>query len=35
VSDYLGDPIEVDKAALKLNHAREFVKKIKNDFNNI
>ena len=31
ISDYLGDPIESEKVELILNHAREFVQKIKND----
>jgi uncharacterized protein (UPF0332 family) len=35
VSDYLGDPIEPEKAGLTLNHAREFVEKIKSDLGNL
>ncbi len=32
ISDYLGDPIESEKAGITLSHAREFVGKIKSDF---
>ena len=35
ISDYLGDPIDREKAELTLNHAREFVQKIKNDLVNL
>lgn len=31
ISDYLGDPIESEKAELTLHHAREFIQKIKNE----
>lgn len=31
ISDYLGDPIEGDKAELTLKYAREFVQKVKID----
>jgi uncharacterized protein (UPF0332 family) len=31
ISDYLGDPIEREKAELTLDHAHEFVQKVKND----
>jgi uncharacterized protein (UPF0332 family) len=32
ISDYLGDPIETDKAKLTLEHARELVQKVKINF---
>ncbi|MDE8345934.1 MAG: HEPN domain-containing protein [Acidocella sp.] len=35
ISDYLGDPIEGAKAELTLNHAREFIQKIKNELLNL
>jgi len=35
ISDYLGDPIVSEKADLTLQHAREFVDKIKSDFGTI
>lgn len=35
ISDYLGDPIDPEKAMETLNHAREFVHKIKNDLLNL
>jgi uncharacterized protein (UPF0332 family) len=35
ISDYLGDPIESDKAELTLKHAREFVQKVKSDLVNL
>jgi uncharacterized protein (UPF0332 family) len=34
ISDYLGDSIETEKVEITLNHARELVHKIKNDFVN-
>lgn len=35
ISDYLGDPIENEKGALTLGHARELVQKVKNDLLNL
>lgn len=35
ISDYLGDQIDPEKATDTLNHAREFVQKIKIDFLNL
>lgn len=32
ISDYLGDPIDPEKATLTLNHAHELVQKIKDGF---
>ena len=35
ISDYLGDPIESEKAKLTLDYAREFIQKIKSKFVNL
>ncbi len=35
ISDYLGDPIESEKANLTLDHAKEFIQKIKSELVNL